>query len=104
MPDLRQQMVSATPTPAPTTTKRKGSRIMWWIAGGLATFAAVVWAGFFIAAGMGAMDKPTAIVVATVGALALEGTVWCTAAAIGVSVFEARKRIWRFITFRGNTR
>jgi hypothetical protein len=101
MPDLRQQVLS-TPPAVPAPAKRKGSRIMWWIAGGLAAFAAIVWAGFFIAAGMGAMDKPTAIVVATVGALALEGTVWCTAAAIGVSVFEARKRIWRFITFRGN--
>jgi hypothetical protein len=100
MSNLRQQMAAAAPAPA-VPAKRKGSRIMWWIVGGLAAFAAVVWAGFFTAAYLGLMDKPTAIVVATVGALALEGTVWCTAAAIGVSVFDARKRIWRFVTFRG---
>jgi hypothetical protein len=102
MPDLRQQMLATPSSNAAVPAKRKGSRIAWWIAGGLAAFAVVVWAGFFIAAGLGAMDKPTAVVVATVGALALEGTVWCIAAAIGVSVFEARKRIWRFVTFRGN--
>jgi hypothetical protein len=75
---------------------------MWWLAGTAASAAIVTWAGFFIAAYQGWMDKPTAIVVATVGAIALEVTVWCVAAAIGVSMWEARKRIWRFITFRGS--
>jgi hypothetical protein len=89
------------PLPA-TAVRRKGSRVMWWITGSLAVVAVLVWAGFFAAAYFGWMDKPVALVVATVGALALEGTMWAFAATVGVSVFEARKRIWRFITFQGN--
>lgn len=85
---------------SPVTAARKGRAIMWWIAGIVGAFAVAVWIGFFVAAKMGWFDKPTAIAVATVGALSLEGTIWCIAAAIGVSVFEARKRIWRFLTGR----
>lgn len=86
---------------APETVARKGRKIMWWVAGIVGAFAAVTWIAFFAAAKMGILDKPTAIGIATIGALALEGTVWCIAAAVGVSVFEARKRIWRFLTGRG---
>src|SRR6185295_18830844 len=88
-------------SPAPQTAARKGRKIMWWVAGIVGAFAVVVWIGFFAGAKMGLLDKPTAIAIATVGALALEGTVWSIAAAIGVSVFEARKRIWRYVTGRG---
>lgn len=89
------------PAAAPATTpSRKGSKVMWGVAGLVGTVCIVTWIGFFIWAKMGWFDKPTAIVVATVGALSLEGTFWCIAAAIGVSVFEARKRIWRFVTGR----
>lgn len=43
-------------------------------------------------------DKPTFIGIATVGALSLEAMVWMTAAALGVTVFQARKRIWARLT------
>ena len=47
-------------------------------------------------------DKPTFIAIATVGALTLEGAVWMTAAALGVTVFQARKRIWAKLSGRSS--
>lgn len=38
----------------------------------------------------------TALVV--VAAFASEALIWCLAAMLGLSVFEARRRIWRWLT------
>src|SRR5262245_52975248 len=97
---MQQTLKSQLNPSSAAPVKRKGSRIMWWIVGALATVAvlsgiacAIV---IYVDAGMTAR-----LIAATTFALSLEGTVWTTAAAIGVTVFEARKRIWRFLTFRG---
>lgn len=93
--DVRNAVATSAAAPS-----RKGSKIMWGVAALVFSGSVCTWIGFFVCAKMGWFDKPTAIAVATVGALTLEGTVWCVAAAVGVSVFEARKRIWRFLTGR----
>lgn len=97
---MQQTLKSQLNPPPAAPVKRKGSRILWWIVGGLASIAvlsgiacAIV---IYVDAGLTAR-----LITATTFALSLEGTVWTTAAAVGVTVFEARKRIWRFITFRG---
>ncbi len=52
------------------------------------------WIGFGVAVAMG-LKRSTLVVIATVGALSLEGVIWTTAAALGVSAFQARREIWR---------
>jgi hypothetical protein len=46
------------------------------------------------------VPKGTRLILAVVAAVATEALFWTCAAALGVSVFEARKRIWRRITGR----
>ena len=89
----------ATPAPKPP---RKASRFLWILVAFLLALAAAALGGFFIAKGMDA-DKPTLIGIMVVCALSLEGAMWTTAAAVGLSVFETRKRIWRWLTGRGWT-
>lgn len=98
---MQQTLKSQLNPPSVAPAKRKGSRIMWWIVGALASIAVISGIAcaivIYIDAGMTAR-----LIAATTFALSLEGTVWTTAAAVGVTVFEARKRIWRFVTFRKN--
>ena len=47
------------------------------------------------------VSKGARLTLAVVAALATEALFWTTAALLGVSVVEARKRIWRKITGRG---
>ena len=39
-------------------------------------------------------ERSTLLVLATVGALGLEGVIWTTAAVLGVSAFQARRQLW----------
>lgn len=76
---------------------RRGRRWLWTLAALLAVAAVSAW----IALGVGLwMDatRGTIFVLAIVAALATEALFWTCAAALGVTVFEARRRIWARIT------
>lgn len=92
-------MTDTATTPKPA---RKASRYLWLLVGFLLVLAAVSFAGFWVGRAMN-LDKPVLIGALVVTGLSLEGAMWTTAATVGVSVFEARKRIWRFLTGRGWT-
>jgi len=68
-----------------------------WILPGLAaTISLTAWIVF--AAGMALdWDRPVMLGIALVGAFGLEATMWTTAAALSITVFQARKRIWRWM-------
>ena len=86
----------------PAKPKRKASRLLWMLVALLLIVAAVSFGGFWVARDMEA-DKPVLIGILLVTALSLEGAMWTTAAAVGLSIFETRKRIWRFLTGKGWT-
>lgn len=78
--------------------KGRGFLIALSIAVGLAAVAA------WIALGVGVymdVSRQTRIILAVVAAVATEALFWSIAATLGLSVLEARKRIWRKITGRG---
>lgn len=87
----------ATPASPP---KRRASRYLWALVALLVVVAAASFGGFWIARGMD-VDKPVLIGLLVVTALSLEAAMWTTAASIGLTVFETRKRIWSFLTGRG---
>ncbi len=62
-----------------------------------ATVAVLAWGTF----GLGLVldfERPVMFLIAIVGAFALEAIMWTMAAALGITVFQARKRIWQRIT------
>lgn len=87
---------------APAKPRRKASRYLWILVAGLLVLAAASFAAFWIAKGMDA-DKTILIGALVVTGLSLEVAMWTTAGAVGLSIFETRKRIWRFLTGRGWT-
>lgn len=94
-----------TDTPAAATPEKKGLLkrgrgflIALSIAVGVSAVAA------WIALGVGLyldVSRQTRIILAVVAAVATEALFWSIAATLGLSVFEARKRIWKKITGRG---
>ncbi|MFN4295267.1 MAG: hypothetical protein ACK4FB_00360 [Brevundimonas sp.] len=95
-------MTIETPAAAPEKTsvlkKGRGFLIGLSIVVGVAAVAA------WIALGVGLymdVSRQTRIILAVVAAVATEALFWSVAATLGLSVFEARKRIWRKITGRG---
>jgi hypothetical protein len=63
---------------------------------GLAVFLAAwaaVGAGFLLR-----VDPVTWTVLVVIAAFASEALIWCLAAMLGLTVFEARRRIWRWMT------
>lgn len=95
-------MTTQTPAAAPEKTsvlkKGRGFLIALSIVVGVAAVAA------WIALGVGLymdVSRQTRIILAVVAAVATEALFWSVAATLGLSVFEARKRIWRKITGRG---
>jgi len=88
------------PTAAAPSGVRKSRKVLWTLAAVLGVCAVAGW----IALGVGLyleVERSTRLILAVVAAVATEATFWTCAAALGVSVFEARKRIWRKITGRG---
>lgn len=78
-----------------TEGRRPGTRRWLLVGGGL--ICLVCW----IALGLGiAMDvsRGTLLVLATVAAVATEGLFWLAAAILGISVFQARRRIWGWLS------
>lgn len=85
---------------APVSGVRKGRKFLWTLAGLIGICAVCAW----VSLGVGLyldVSKGTRLILALVAAVATELTFWTCAAALGVSVFEARKRIWSRITGRG---
>jgi hypothetical protein len=44
------------------------------------------------------VDVTTWTILVVIAAFASEALIWCTAAMLGLTVFEARRAIWRFLT------
>lgn len=65
----------------------------WWLPLGLAIVGLITWIAFGVALAMQA-ERSTLLLLATVGALGLEGAIWTTAGVLGVSAFQARREIW----------
>lgn len=79
---------------------KKGKGFLWTLAAFLGVAAVCGW----VALGIGLwvdVERTARLVLAIVAAVATEALFWTVAAALGVSVVEARKRIWRRITGRG---
>jgi ribosomal protein L13E len=102
--DLMRRPAMTIETPVAATEKKsvlkrgRGFLIGLSIAVGVAALAA------WIALGAGLymdVSRQTRIILAVVAAVATEALFWSVAATLGLSVFEARKRIWRKITGRG---
>lgn len=72
---------------------------MWkWILPILAAaVSAMAWIVFAVGVFAG-WSKATMVGIAVVGALGLEALMWTTAAALGITVFQARRRIWAMVT------
>lgn len=79
--------------------RRFASRIMWRLSAALAALSVCGWIAFFAGIHFHASKQALVVILTGVG-LSMEGAVWSAAAALGVTVFEARKRIWRFLTGR----
>jgi len=79
---------------------RKSREFLWTLVGLTAVVAVCGWISLFVGLGMG-VERQTRLILAVVAAVSTEALFWIAAAALGVSVFEARKRIWRRITGRG---
>lgn len=76
-----------------------GRKFLAVLAGLLAVTAVCAW----IALGVGLyldVERSTRLVLAIVAALATEALFWTAAAFLGVSVVQARVKIWRAITGR----
>lgn len=86
----------------PAKPKRKASRFLWMLVALLFVVAAGSFAGFWAARAMD-MGKEVQIGLLVVTGLSLEGAMWTTAASVGLTVFETRKRLWRFLTGKGWT-
>ena len=78
--------------------KGRGFLIALSIAVGVAAVAA--WAALGVGLYMD-VSRQTRIILAVVAAVVTEALFWSVAATLGLSVFEARKRIWKKITGRG---
>lgn len=80
----------------------RGKGFLKALAAALLVAAVCAWAGF----GLGLyldLDRGARLTLAIVAAVTTEALFWTTAALLGVSVVEARKRIWRKITGRSAT-
>lgn len=78
----------------------RGKGFLKVLAGLLLVAAVCAW----ISLGIGLhldVDRGARITLAIVAAVSTEALFWTVAALLGVSVVEARKRIWRRITGRG---
>jgi regulator of protease activity HflC (stomatin/prohibitin superfamily) len=76
-------------------SRRIGARRWVLIVGGLVCLAS------WIALGLGIVmevSRGTLFVLATLAAVATEGLFWLAAAVLGVTVFQARRRVWNWVS------
>ena len=89
-------------TPGPTRTRgvlSRGKALLKILAIGLLALAIAAWISLGVGLYVG-VDKGIRIALAVAAAVTTEGLFWTVAALLGVSVVEARKRIWRTLTGR----
>ena len=79
---------------------RRGRGFFWLLTAVVAAAAVAAWAAVGVGYWM-EVSRGTWIILVVVAALATEGLFWSLAAALGLSVLDARKRIWRWVTGRG---
>lgn len=96
---MTAETTPATPA-APSGAVRKGRKLLWTLAAVTGAVAVAGWIALGLTLYLDA-DRQARLIAAVAAAVATEATFWICAAALGVSVFEARKRIWRKITGRG---
>lgn len=72
-----------------------GARRWLLIAGGAVCLACWIALGLGIAM---EVSRGTLFVLATLAAVATEGLFWLAAAVLGVTVFQARRRIWNWLS------
>ena len=91
-------------TPAAATEKKSILKKGRGFLIGLSIVVGVAAVAAWVALGVGLyldVSRQTRIILAVVAAVATEALFWSIAATLGLSVLEARKRIWRKITGRG---
>ena len=66
----------------------------WMLPIGAAGISLVIWIAFAIALAMH-VKRSILMTIVVVGAFSVEAVIWTTAAALGVSAFQARREIWR---------
>lgn len=79
---------------------RRGRTFFWMLTAVVAAACVAAWVALGAALWLD-MDRGARLTLVVVAALATEALFWSVAAALGVTVFEARKRIWRRLTGRG---
>jgi len=67
------------------------------IVGAGCAFFVAAWAACLVGYFYG-VDTAQWVVLVTIAAVATEALVWCAAAALGITVFQARKNIWQTMT------
>jgi len=88
--------------PAPTRNPgllSRGKGLLKMLAVALLALAIAAWISLGVGLYVG-VDKGVRIGLAVAAAVLTEGLFWTVAALLGVSVVEARKRIWRRLTGR----
>ncbi|MBX9615380.1 MAG: hypothetical protein K2X25_07265, partial [Caulobacteraceae bacterium] len=84
-----------------TGALNRGKGILKVLAGGLLVLAVCGWIAFGVGLYLD-VERGLRLGLGIAAALATEALFWTVAALLGVSVVEARKRIWRRITGRGS--
>lgn len=79
---------------------RRGRGFFWLLTAVVAAAAVAAWAAVGVGYWM-EVSRGTWIILVVAAALTTEGLFWSLAAALGLSVLDARKRIWRWVTGRG---
>ncbi len=78
----------------------RGKTVVKLITGVVAVVAAAGWIGLGVGLFIFKVPQETGLVLALIAAFATEALMWSVAALLGLSVVEARKRIWRRLTGR----
>ena len=87
-------------SPPPGGALRKGRRMLLTLAAIVGVVALAGWIGLAASFPLD-LGRSWRLAFALIAGVGTEGAFWLCAAALGVTVFEARKRIWRRITGRG---
>lgn len=79
---------------------QRGRGLLWMLTVILGVAALIAWIALGVGLHLG-VESSTRLILAIVAAVATEALFWSAAAALGVSVLEARKALWRWIVRRG---
>ncbi len=79
---------------------RRGRGFFWLLSAVVGAAAVAAWGAVAVGYWL-EVSRATWVILVVVAAVATEGLFWSVAAALGLSVLDARKRIWRWVTRRG---